>query len=119
MFEMNLPALQNDLEELQTLRRELNAQAEELDALCRQLPQTFQQPELVIPLQKQQRDLVSEADQALQLCRALEQITRLVSRTESMLAQRPDFMHLKLDFAPPAEINLQLEEQTEGIRITW
>lgn len=119
MFEMNLPALQNDLEELQTLRRELNAQAEELDAFCGQLPQTFQQPELVRQLQKQQRDLVGEADQALQLCRALEQIAGLVSRTETRLAQRPDTLNLKLEFMPPVETELRLENQTRGIRITW
>ena len=72
MFEMNLPALQNDLEELQTLRRELNAHAEELDAL-----------------------------------------------TETRLAQRPDILGLKLEFAPPAETELRLEAQTRDIRITW
>lgn len=119
MFEMNLSALRSDLAELQAIRRELDAQADALETFCRQLPQAIREPEAVRQLQKQKRDLVGEADQALQLCRALEQITRLVSRTESMLTQRPDCMHLKLDFAPPAEINLQLEEQTEGIRITW
>lgn len=119
MFEMNLPALQNDLEELQALRRELNAQADGLDVLCRQLTQTFRQPELVRQLQNQQRDLVGEADQALQLCRALEQIAGLVRRTETTVAQRSDSLGLKLEFAPPAETELRLETQTRDIRITW
>ena len=53
------------------------------------------------------------------LCRALEQIAGLVSRTETRLAQRPDTLNLKLEFAPPAETELRLEDQTRGIRITW
>lgn len=116
---MNLTALQQDLAELQAIRRELDAQAEALDTFCRQLPQVIREPEAVRQLQKQQQDLVGEADQALQLCRALEQITQLVGRTERVLAQRPDAMQLKLDFAPPAPTTLQLEDQTQGIRITW
>lgn len=116
---MNLSALRNDLAELQVIRRELDAQADGLERFLRQLPQVIKEPEAVRQLQKQQQDLLDEADQALQLCRALEQIAEMVGRTEAILAQQPDSIHLNLTFAPPAETNLQLESQTKGIKITW
>lgn len=119
MFEMNLPALQKDLADLQGLYRALNTQADQLQELCGRLPQSLSEPEAVRQLQRQQRDLVGEADQALQLCRALEQIVTLVAQTETRLAEQPDSMRLTLDFAPPGETRLSLESQTEGIRITW
>lgn len=119
VLEIDLSALGNDLAELQVIHRELAAQADGLGTICKQLPQAIQEPEAVRQLQKQQQDLIGQADQVLQLYRALEQIVRLVSQTETQVIRQSDFIYLKLNTEPPAPIELQLAEQTQGIRITW
>ena len=114
---MNVSALQKELAEWAGITRALQACERERESTWVVLPQVFSTPGPLDQLKKQQQDLAAEADQALQLYRAMEQITQRVAQTETKLAQQPDSLHLT--FGAPAAARLQLDDQTSGIRITW
>lgn len=114
---MNVTALQKELAAWAEISQTLWAYEQEMEHACAVLPQALSAPEPLTQLKKQQQDLVGEADQALQLYRAMEQITQRVAQTETKLAQQPGSLHLT--FGAPAAARLDLKDQTSGIRITW
>lgn len=117
MFSMNINALQSELTEWAEINRAMQACEQELENTCAVLPQVLSAPELCGQLKRQRQDLLHEMEQAQQLYRAMEQITQRVVQTETKLTQQPDSLHLT--FWAPAAVQLKLENQTSGIRITW
>ena len=114
---MNVTALQKELAAWAEISQALRACEQELEHTCAVLPQALSAPEPLTQLKKQQQDLAGETDQALQLYRAMEQITQRVAQTETKLTQQPDSLHLT--FGAPAAARLDLKDQTSGIKITW
>lgn len=119
MFEMDVSGLRTELDGLKEHRRALQRQAETLEQLCGKLPQGYSTPALLRCLSKMQQDLTAQADQALQLCRALEHIVQRTAETEAGLARQPDAMKLTVVWPAPEQTRLELETQTQGVDITW